>query len=299
MKFNFSFDIALFTTIFTIYLFVCGYFYYDGLISYYGFNQVSLGISIQDYLMYGWVNGMSGLVVGFLILLLAALVHTVYQNNLYEVMIKFIFVFITFILLFIFNLIFKRILVKLWQILLTIFIYTINSKIQKPLSVVGLFWISLGQFTLNIIKPAAKDAIDSSEKFHNFEVIEHSEKIDKIVQSGGIYYAYLVGYYILFFTFTFYVISIGKDARKEAENEFNSTKHNQIIIDDALITDWLEAKKLTITYPAKAKVIHCGTQKCLIALHTSNLKDANGLTLNTKQNYLIKLVNTESYVELK
>src|SRR5690606_13725446 len=115
--------------------------------------------------------------------------------------------------------------------------------------------------------------IDSSEKFHNFEVIEHSEKIDKIVQSGGIYYAYLVGFYILFFTFTFYVISIGKDARKEAENEFSSTKHNQIIIDDALITDWLEAKKLTITYPAKAKVIHCGTQKCLIALHTSNLKD--------------------------
>lgn len=44
--------------------------------------------------MYGWVNGLSGLVVGFLILLLAALVHTVYQNNLYEVMIKFIFVFI-------------------------------------------------------------------------------------------------------------------------------------------------------------------------------------------------------------
>lgn len=43
----------------------------------------------------------------------------------------------------------------------------------------------------------------------------------------------------------------------------------------------------------------CGTEKCLIAIHTSNLKYENGLTLNTKNNYLMKLVNPDSYVILK
>lgn len=299
MKFNFSFDIAVFTTMFTIYLFVCGFFYYDGLISYYGFNHVSLGISIQDYLMYGWVSGMSGLVVGFLILLIATLVHTVYQNNLYEVMVKFIFVFFTFIFLFVFNLFFKKFLMELWQLLLSIFNTIVNSRMQKPLSVLGHFWISIGRNILNFIKPAVKDAIDTSEKLHNFDVLENSEKIDKVVQSGGIYYAYLVGFYLLFFTFTFYVISIGKDARKEAEKIFNSTGYSQLIINDELISNWIKDKKLTISYPAKAKIILCGTQKCLIAIHTSNLKYESGLSLNTKQNYIMKLVNPDSYVSFK
>lgn len=208
MKFNFSFDIALFTTIFTIYLFVCGYFYYDGLISYYGFSHVSLGISLQDYLMYGWLNGMYGLIVGFLILIIAGLVHTISQNNLYEAMVKFIFVIFTFIILFIFNLILKKLLLKFWKIMLSTFNFIIKSRLHKLLSSLGFFWITIGNKAVSIIKPAAKNAIDTSEKMHKFDVLENSESIDKVMQSSWIYNVYLMGFYILFVTFTFYVLSI-------------------------------------------------------------------------------------------
>lgn len=299
MKLNFSFDIALFTTIFTIYLFACGYFYYDGIISYYGFNQVSLGISLQDYLMRGWISGLSGLFIGLLILVIAAIFHTVSEKHLYEAFIKVIFVFFTFIFLVIFNLIFKYPLLKIWGSLLWLFNYLISSRLQGFFAAIGSFWINTGKKIIFFLKPIIKDSVDSAEKFHKFDIRENSDKIDQAIAHSGRYYIYLVCFYILFFSFVFYVISIGKDSQKLSEHIFNQTHHSQIIINDKLVSDWASEKRLNIDNPVTAKIIMCGTQKCLVAIKMSNLKYQNGSTLISNHNYLIKLIDPTSYVLLK
>lgn len=298
MKFNFSIDLALFTTIFTIFLFACGYFYYDGLISYYGFNQISLGLSIQDYLLYGWVHGMKGFIFGLIILIIVSLMHSIQQKNLYEVFVKFLLVVFTFFVLAIVNFLFKKPYTLLCSLALYIFNSLINSFLQTPLAYFGAFVRRIGKKIGAYVKPALRDAAVTSEKIHRFDMTENDEKIKSVINDTSLYYFYLVGFYLIFAGFTLYVISIGNDGKHKAEERFNSTSHSRIILKDELLSQWTKDKGYVLSSPISAKIIFCGSEKCLIAIKTSNINYQNGATVLSKNNYLMKMVNVDSYILL-
>ena len=129
------------------------------------------------------------------------------------------------------------------------------------------------------------------------------QSISKLANQLGFLFFLLIKICILQITFfifiLFYIINAGKNGENEAIKNFNNTGSKQIILKNELLNEWLETKKLEIHYPVNAKILLCGSNKCLVAIPNINIKNPQYSSIPTLNNYLIMTIDTGNYIILK
>ncbi|OTG82179.1 hypothetical protein [Acinetobacter sp. ANC 4648] len=308
MKNRISFDFAVVSTLLSGFIFLCGFFYLDSYVGFFDYHQSALGFNFQDYLMYGWINSLTALSLCFIAFIVISLVNTLYQKDLYKSFIKGLVRILTFPFVFLYNLFIKWLLIRLIY-LLKIFFEILFYIALLPLKCKLIYKISayLGsgiKFFLNFIvfnrlKSAFNKTLVETGKFTEWKETEDNQNMDLIAKDVIIHYFYLILFYLLLLVGLYFLINIGKNAQKQAITEFNNDKYSLLIIKDELIETWLTNKNYKINYPIKIKIILCGSQKCLIAIPFSEIKNPNPSQIILKTNFLVKTIDPNNYIVIK
>ncbi|MCS6738607.1 hypothetical protein NOM94_01875 [Acinetobacter baumannii] len=319
MKVNFSLDIAILTTMTTIFLYVGGYFYLEGLIYYYGFSHSVLGFNFQDYLMYGWINGMLGIFFCGIAFVIISFFNTIYKKNVYKSFFKLATLLGTFFVFFIFNMTIGLILrllnytyIKLINPLFKkLYYFLIKKKFFRyfltfielasiPFFILGLIFISVPiRFLLFLFKPALLESNEKAKKISKWNFEKDHKNIDLANNELMLHYCYLIVFYLIFLTFAFYNLKMYNNAEEQAIKSFNSSEFREIIIKDDVLESWLKIKNFNIDSPILAKVLFCGSTKCLIAIPSSQIKNVNHEQIPTKNNYYIKVIEPSNFIQIK
>lgn len=302
MKYTLSIDFAILTSLVSIFLFTCGYFYLDSYTNFFGFNHSSLGFSFQDYLIYGWVNNILTLFLIFVMFLIISLVNTLQEQDLYESISKIILGFIIFIFL-----VLWKIFSKIWIYIAILALMSISNYliflIFLPLKQISIWFlkniVNFLELIFNKLKPIFSPIFQQAKGSVNWESETDSEKIENAKKVFSYHYVYLVLFYLLFFAVLLYVIYVGKLGKKEAEKEFSTQTYQNIIVKNELLNEWIAKKNFNLDFPSPAKLLICGSNKCLIGIPTSNIKNKKLESIPSKDNYLIMTIDPNQYIIIK
>lgn len=302
MKYKLSIDFAILSSIISIFLFTCGYIYLDSYTHFFGYNQSSLGFSFQDYLIYGWVNNLLTLFFIFVVFIVISLVNALQEQDVYESVSKIILGIFIFTFLIIWKLISKIwiyiaiiLLICISKFLFLLLFLPVKKILISILKAIAFILEKIIQKLSPFFSPIfvqAKKAVDWEDK-------KDKEKVDSAMNIFSFHYVYFALFYLMFIAVLIYVIYVGRVGEKEAQKEFSAQTFENVIVKNELLNEWITKKSFNINYPVSAKLLLCGSNKCLIGIPTSNIKNKNSETIPIHHNYLIMTVNPEQYIIIK
>lgn len=299
MKHNISLDFAVLSTLISIFLFTCGYIYLDSYTYFWGFNQSTLGFTFQDYLIHGGANNLLSLLIIFVVFIFFSLYNALKEKDLYGSFHKAILGFTIGIFIFIYEVFVKFVLKFIFFNLSFLKKIILNFKpTMLFFALIGKNLIALTKFILRKSEPIIRDVVEKNKKAVNWEDKDES-RLEAAQKDFMSHYYYLVIFYLIFIFILFYIINEGKNGKNEAIKHFNNTGNKQIILKNELLNDWLETKNLKIHYPVNAKVLLCGSNKCLVAIPNINIKNPQNYSIPTLNNYLIMTIDPSNYIILK
>lgn len=302
MKHKLSIDFAILTSIISIFLFIGGYFYLDSYTDFFGYNQTSLGFSFQDYLIYGWINNLLTLFFIFVVFILISLVNTLQEKDLYESTSKIILGFFIFTFL-----VFWKILSKFWIYIVLIFLISISNYlillIFLPLKKISIYLLKKLALILETIidklRPFFSPILQQVKETVDWKGEDEKQEVDNAMSIFSSHYIYFVLFYLIFIAVLIYVIYVGRVGTKEAQKDFSAQNFQNIIVKNELFNEWVKKRSFTINYPVSAKLLLCGSNKCLVGIPYSNIKNKKFETIPSQHNYLIMTVSPDQYIIIK
>lgn len=300
MKQSIGLDFAVLSTLISVFLFTCGYIYLDSYTYFWGFNQATLGFSFQDYLIHGGTNNLLSLFFILIIFLFVSLFNSLREKDLYSSFYKVLLGVCIGILIFVYELLIKHIVKFTFKMLKNI--KNILFKIKPIFSffaLIGKNIVFVLKYFLSKIGPIVINSVDKTKEAIKWDNENDTVKLEAASKDINSHYFYLVVFYLTFLFLLFYIVNEGKIGNKEATTHFNSTPSKQIILKNELLNDWLKLKNFEINYPIKAKVLLCGSNKCLIAIPSINVKNINSESIPTHNNHYIMAIESNNYIVLK
>lgn len=300
MKQNIGLDFAVLSTIISIFLFTCGYIYLDSYTHFWGFNHSALGFSFQDYLIHGGANNILSLFVILVVFIAVSLINALREKDLYGSFYKVILGFVFGIFIFLYKISIKYILKAILKVL-----KTFKKLIFRYKPVLNCFaWIgkNLTLFLKDLVKkvgPSIVDTVEQSKKAVKWDNTKDAVNIEAAQKDLMSHYFYLVIFYLTFLFLLFYIVNERKVGSEEAAKHFNGVASKQIIFKSDLLNEWLKIKNFQVNYPIKAKVLLCGSNKCLIAIPSINVKNINSVSIPSTNNYFIMTIESNNYIILK
>lgn len=302
MKYKLSIDFAIITSLISIFLFTCGYFYLDSFTHFLGFSHTSLGFTFQDYLMYGWVHNIFSLFLVFVIFLIISIINALQEQDLYESIVKIIFGIIVF-----FSILLWRILYRLWRSIALFLIMGLNNYflfiIFLPIKHIIIFLLKIFLrsicFVVKKLRPKLSPIFKTTKQFVKWDNENDQVKVSNAQKVFERHYWYLVLFYLLFLTALFYVLHNGKTGKNDAEKAFSNNSSSSIIMKNELLNEWMAKKNFSLESPVQAKLFLCGSSKCLVGIPNSSIKNKNYFAIPSKHNYVILTIDANQYIYLK
>lgn len=302
MKYKLSIDFAIITSLISIFLFTCGYFYLDSFTHFLGFSHTSLGFTFQDYLMYGWVHNIFSLFLVFVIFLIISIINALQEQDLYESIVKIIFGIIVF-----FSILLWRILYRLLRSIGLFLMMGLNNsflvKIFRPTKhlIICLLKIFLRSkcFFVKKLRPKLSPIFKTTKQAVQWDNENDQVKVSNAQKVFERHYWYLVLFYLLFLLALFHVIHNGKMGEKDAEKVFSNNSSSSIIMKNELLNEWMAKKNFSLESPVQAKLFLCGSSKCLVGIPNSSIKNKNYVAIPSKHNYIILTIDANQYIYLK
>jgi hypothetical protein len=302
MKHKLSIDFAILTSLISVFLFTSGYIYLDSYTHFFGFNHSAFGFSFQDYLIHGWANNIFSLFIIFVMFLIISLINTLQEQDLYESITKICLGIFTFIILLTW-----KIISYTWKYT-TLFLLAYLSNylfliFLMPLKKISIFVLKIlfffFEYIFNKSKPIFSPIFEQAKNTVDWKHESDSEKLDNAKKVFSYHYVYFVLFYLLFFSVLLYVVYVGKLGEKEAEKDFSNQSYRNIIVKNELLNEWITKKNFYLDFPSRTKLLLCGSNKCLIGIPISNLKNKNLESIPTRNNYLIMTVDPNQYIIMK
>lgn len=258
MKFNISFDWAVITSIFTLFLYWCGFWYYSGFLSFYNYDINAFDLPLAPLIIAGFLVGAKSVISLLILLTLLSFLISVNKQH--------------------WDYLFTKAVVILTNIYL-LFYYLVQqlrkvSSKQSP----GFFSKNLG-FFFNWLKPKLRSTIRLDtligrkvERFLKHRKLTDADIKKKIYGTTNTPLSHSFEFSMLVHNILIIVLLVGlvylmkigqnqsEKGKAEAEKQFNNySKMTQVIIKDNLSTDL-----------RSIEVCFKGT--CLITDHDKNIQ---------------------------
>lgn len=287
---NIFLDLTFLTTTLTVFTYISGNSFVSSFMRYFDYSEGALGLTLQEYLKLGGLNGFIGIFSFFLGLLIISLINTLCDKQIHISIFRGIAYFLLFPLVFIYNWIDSYgTLPTSWQLKISYLKQGSKNKIGHIVKETRPT-----RYLIHLVRLKTHIAL---YKFVDWKENQDHTNIEEGVKEFLRYYFYLILMYILVLTILNFFIGIENSGKTSAETSFKA-EDKPIFFKDEIVQDYLNKNYKNISYPLKGKILICGSTNCLVAIRLKDyaLKDKNS---TENPDYLIKPIANISYLNFK